>query len=420
MPLLRKTGIRAPFLPGPLAGALAPIDALRSVVVLGTIVPSLLLGGGAAFVGRPAPPEDVNWPARPALVRGPGVPIPGAAIAWVGLPHQEPAKRGAPPLLITNQPPIPDAVFRVVGFSRAAEAGRPASPQVVTSVAPVPGAVVAQLRVPRDAVIAPAERVPFSLVDIGPSVPIPGAQALVVGFVHATPLDRLAVMRVVGATPPLPAAIAIRIFAPRDQVVAQSDRVLAGATTIGAATAPPGAATKFIGLPRTAPDRLAPVLVQVGQAPLPRAVTLPVGAAHDGDRLPVGAVVLSGQQPMPGAKSHIIGAALPAPTDRVPWLTPIVCAGQQPVPGGVIRVVGFAFETPTDRLPVALAVFVPSVPVPGAVALPTHAGYEVAVLVHARIVSLAPADRVATLDAAARTVTLVTAARIATVPEDDE
>ena len=108
MPPLGKTGVRAPWLPSPLKGELTRV---RPALVVMAIVPALLLGGNVEVVGRPEPPENVAWPARPAIVVQQPVPVPGANTQFIGrLSRAEDVRWPARPAVVVGQPvPIPGA-----------------------------------------------------------------------------------------------------------------------------------------------------------------------------------------------------------------------------------------------------------------------------------------------------------------------
>lgn len=208
MPLLRKAGIRSPWQPGPLQ---ANTDPLRQAVVIGALVPSLLLGSNTRFIGRPAPPEDVAWPARPLIEQQGQQLIPGAA-AWMPYPVREgqaaPPDRLAPTQLVLAPPaPLPGAFVRQPSAARLPNTD-PLRPTTVQADAP--DATLAQSatiwlgRLSRDEDTSRPARPAFVQ---GPPVPMPGARALGVGPVRATPTDPIRPALVLVSQPPIPGAV---------------------------------------------------------------------------------------------------------------------------------------------------------------------------------------------------------------------
>lgn len=226
MPILRKSGARSPWLPAPLQ---ANTDPLRQTIVISMVVPLLVVGANAQFVSRPAPPEDVSRPARPAIVQTVPVPLPTTA-QWMPsaarLPNTDPLH---PPAL---QADPPDATLAqpnttVVGrLPRPEDTAWPARPATVQG-APVP--------VPGASVWAPsAARLPNSDPLHPPSVvadpPDATLQQPTTTWLSRLPRPedpnwpaRPAVIQ--SQPPPLPGGLARPITAPRDQVVALPDRL---------------------------------------------------------------------------------------------------------------------------------------------------------------------------------------------------
>jgi hypothetical protein len=353
MPPLRKTGVRFPWLPGPI---LSPnIDPLRSTIVIGAIVPALLLGGIAQPTGWPARVPNVDplrptivqappvplpqalgasvWmptparlpntdPLRPTAATWPPVPIPGAAV-WEPAPARDPNTDPLRPLLIAQPPlvPIPGAVTQFVSRPAPLEdVNWPARPAVVqTGRTLLPGANVTVGYAPRDQVAAQPDRIAPAVV-IAPQPPVPAGSTLIVGRVTATPTERLALLVATGLPVPAPGAVVARVGTVHD-----GDRV-------------PGAAR-----------------VITPPAPPPGAYVLPVGAAHDGDRLPGAVQVIA---PLGRAPVGVV-RQLAAPRDQVvaaaDHLAPTaVQVAQPPLPVAQVVMVGGAREAPATSAPCPL------------------------------------------------------------------
>jgi len=158
MPVLRKTGIRFPFLSGPLAGGIT-IPSFRQAIVIGALVPSLLLGDNTQFVGRPlliSAAPDTSRPAQPTVVQTPPVPIPNALNgSAVHLTRPSAPSAAQPHLAPTQttvaQPPIPNANTQFVSRPAPPENIQwPARPALISrGEQPLPGGLSARLDVVR-------------------------------------------------------------------------------------------------------------------------------------------------------------------------------------------------------------------------------------------------------------------------------
>jgi hypothetical protein len=361
MPLLRKTGVRSPWLPAPLDAAIVPsADALRQTIVIGALVPAILLGNVTAFVGRPAPPENVNWPARPAVEQQGPVPVPGAFV-WAPSPARLPNTDPLRPLIVVADAPdgalVQSAALWVSRLSRAEDVNWPA--RALTEQQgpiPIPGAVAISLYAPRDAPAAPADRLAFTQVISG-GAPIPDGRTLFVGAVHQAPADRLAQTTVIGALVPAPSAVSIATYAPRDFVTAPSDR-LAFTQVVQPPPVPPGAIAQAVGAVHPTPTERVPTATRASgpPVPIPGASAQSVGVAHDGDRLPLSAAVQGPSVPIPGAVAVRVGRFTATPTDPIRPLAVIV--NQPPISGARIAAT-LALKpvyiiTPTDATRIAI------------------------------------------------------------------
>lgn len=133
MPLLRKTGARSPWMPGPLLPF--TVEQVKRAIVVAALLPPMLFGGTAQWVGaRPleAPPPA----ARPARVVQQPIPMPGAIVLRTGAVLEAP-DRLAPTAVIAATPLMP-------------------------------GAQTLALRAPRDESVAPPDRVSPTLVVLTP------------------------------------------------------------------------------------------------------------------------------------------------------------------------------------------------------------------------------------------------------------
>lgn len=379
--VLRKTGVRAPFLPGPLLSA--NTDPLRSVLVIGALAPALILGGRTQWIGQAARPEDPNWPARPAIVRtvpppipggsaifigfphlepperGPSSqvavgaqPIPSAAALFVGYPHVEPAERGVAPAVNLGQQPVPGAVSAPVGYPHQEPFERGSAPLLRLNQPPIPGAAATLLRAPRDDVAPPveervwpaqigrapdippsgrvqllgwphpepAERGNPSQVDVGQQ-PIPGAVYTLLGWARLEPTERGGPPQVDVGQQPLPAAAVLLLRAPRDEAVAPPSDRLAPTWVSRPPGLPPGGQFALLGWPRLeAAERGVGPHSDVGQQPLPdaRYQLLAPPRPTPLERLPLGASVAVGEQPIPGARATWLRAGPEPSLTRVP------------------------------------------------------------------------------------------------------
>lgn len=334
MPLLRKTGIRTPWLPAPLQGG---VDPLRQVLVIGALVPSLLLGGNAQAIGRPAPPEDVSRAARLAIVlsvpapppsavswlprplpsgevivraagvQTPAVPLPSANV-WAPASAREPnALWAARPLLVAQPPraPAPSAVALSIGITHDGDR-LPLRAGVYGPIVPVPPAAVWAPSLARE----PNSDLRRSIIIAAPWPPIPLAVAQPVGAIRSTPGDRPISWCAVQTFAFPPSAIALTLSAPRDEVAGQPG-CPALIQVIAARAAWPAAAPVFVGHVVAPPtDRLAPTSVVGGGRAYPDAsvVLLPALRAVAQDHLaPTITIVL------PALPSDAIVIALSAP-----------------------------------------------------------------------------------------------------------
>lgn len=158
MPVLSKTGIRSPFLSGPLAGGIT-VPSLRQAILIGALVPSLLLGGNTQFVGRPlltSAAPDTSRPAQQIIVQVPPVPTANALNASVAYLTRPSAPSAAEPHLAPTQttvaqPPVPSASTQFVSRPAPPEDIQwPARPALVfTGNQPLPGGLSLALNVVR-------------------------------------------------------------------------------------------------------------------------------------------------------------------------------------------------------------------------------------------------------------------------------
>jgi hypothetical protein len=379
MPLLRKAGIRSPWQPGPLDVGVAPAaDALRQTIVIGAIVPALLLGGNTEFIGRPAPPEDIQWPARPAVDQQGSVPVPGANVLFVGRPQRvEDVQWPARPIVELQVPPVPVSGASTwmpypVREQVAAQPDRIAPTQLVVNQPPIPGAqawMPSAARLPNtdplrppilitdapDATLAQPNTTSTSrlsrdedtsrparpAVVIGVGVPVPGAnvEALYAPRdVGVPPPDRLAPTQLIVSSPPMPGALTL----PTGRITETPLLRLALTAVSGPPVPIPGAIVVSLCAPRDAaivqPDRLALTQVIVSQPPQIGARALITGIVHDGDRLVSGAWVVTPPVPIPGAIAQRIGRTTATPTDPIRPLSVVV--NQPPIPGSLALILG--------------------------------------------------------------------------------
>jgi hypothetical protein len=355
MPLLRKTGIRAPWMPSPLdSGAAPPSDMLRPVVVIGALVPMLLLGGITKTVSGPRPlPENTDprrptivqvgqqpvpgaivWkpeaarlpntdPLRPTLAQWPPVPVPGA-IVWkpeaARLPNTDPLR----PLIVAQDPPdatlaLPSATW-TGRLPRAEDTTRPARPAIVVGVpVPVPGAIVWEPAPSHETPGVQPDRVQQELAQVlRGQQPIPGALAQWTSR-PAPPEDvqwpaRPATVKV--GQVPVPSAVLWAPTPAHETPGAQPDRVAQEAAIVLRGQQPvPGASALVVGrITQTPTDPIRPAAVVVGQQPIPGARVAWVGVAHDGDRLrATGPHTWAPPPPVPGPSVLRVGAALQQP-----------------------------------------------------------------------------------------------------------
>jgi hypothetical protein len=183
---------------------------------------------------------------------------------------------------------------------------------VVGVPVPVPGAVALATYAPRDVGVPPPDRLALTQLIVS-QPPIPGAVALGVGRITETPTLRLVQTVVLGPAVPLPGAVVISLYAPRDVAVAPS-------------------------------DRLALTQVIVGQPPVPGARALVTGIVHDGVRLVSGARVVTPPVPVPGAVAAFVGRITSTPTERGKPV--LVIVGWVPVPAGVVYLSAHPYEPP--------------------------------------------------------------------------
>lgn len=285
----RKTGVRSPFLPSPIVetGAAPPSDMLRPVIVVGAIVPVLLLGSMAQPTLRPALPEDIAWPARPAVVVQQPGPVPGANGYSTFAPRDQPVVQPDhtwPVAPLAGQQPIPVASFWMPSPARLPNTD-PRRPPIV--VADPPDSTLAQPstlligRLPRNEDTSRPAR-PLIVQPAG-AQPIPNAHALWIGIV-------------------------------RDVLV-------------------------------VAPDRLAQTQVVPGVQPQPSGRAYAVGIVHDGDRLPLGAIVHAPQPPVSGAQTRLIGGPRDAAHERLAIVR--VIGATAGAPGGATITLAPPREAPT-------------------------------------------------------------------------
>jgi hypothetical protein len=394
-------------LPGALAWAPFPArvpntDPLRPPI-LAQVAPDPTLAQSATLtIGRLTRPEDVNWPARPPSVQGPAVPIPGAVL-WAGTPARLPDDAPLrPPLLIADPPDATLAQGSATPIGRLARSedvqwpARPAS--VVMGAVPVPGAVCVLSYAPRDVVALPdrlalmqlivtsppipsaqavpvgrvaappLERLPLGVRVDGPLSPQIGAMALVVGRAAPAPTERLAGIQAISPVAPLPSAIALQSYAPRDQVVTPADRAWP-LILIAGGMPQPGAVALVVGTVHAAPtERLAQTVAQSPAFVPPAAITLPIGIVRDGDRLALTQVLQTPPPPVP-ALLVPVGAPRAASLIRLPIATLPVIRPAEPLPIAIALPVGLVHETPLLRLAPAWVVNPPFVPPDATLAL---------------------------------------------------
>jgi hypothetical protein len=158
MPVLRKTGIRSPFLSSPLAGGIT-VPSFRQAILIGALVPSLLLGGNTQFVGRPlltSAAPDTSRPAQQIIVQVPPVPTANALNASVAYLTRPSAPSAAEPHLAPTQttvaqPSIPSASTQFVSRPAPLEDVQwPARPAfVLTGNQPISGGLSLAINVVR-------------------------------------------------------------------------------------------------------------------------------------------------------------------------------------------------------------------------------------------------------------------------------
>ncbi len=303
MPLLRKTGARQPWLPGPLLSE--NTDPLRRTIVIGMVVPCLLLGGCAQL--GPARPLEAGAPLntdprRPAIIVQGQTPLPGA-ISWQGAPARLPSTDPLRPVITVQD--VPDSTLAQPNTTWASrlprdeDLTRPARPAQIHGVAvPLPGANVEQISAPRDVGIPPPERLALTQLIVG-QPPVPSAATVPIGRITSTPTDRLAPTQAIIGQQPIPAGRAVALTVLRDQVVLVA-------------------------------DRLAQTAIVVGQQPIPSAIVRAVGVVHADDRAPLSIAVIAPQPPVPGFVVQRVGRVTLTPTDPIRPL--VVIALHPPVP----------------------------------------------------------------------------------------
>src|SRR5437868_6423919 len=139
MPLLRKTGVRSPWLPAPLQESL---ERVRPALVVVAAMPALLFGGNVQVIGRLPRDEDTTRPARPVIVVQQPVPPPGAFV-WAPRPLDPGVvaqpDRLSPLVPQVNQPPLPGASSIILGMvPRIPNTNPAARPMVVVADPPDP------------------------------------------------------------------------------------------------------------------------------------------------------------------------------------------------------------------------------------------------------------------------------------------
>lgn len=304
MPLLRKTGVRSPWMPAPLQGAL---ERVRPALVVAAIAPAVLLGGNAQFIGQAARPEDTQWPARPAVLVQQPVPIPGAFV-WQPAPARAPNSDPLHAPLLVADPPDPTlaqpSALPIGRLSRPEDAQWPARPIAVQGV----------------------------------PVPVPGAQAIAIVPPRAANTDPLH-------------PLMVQLDAP-DPTLVQPSALAIGRLARDEDTSRPAR----------------PMLLAVGAQPVPTAQALPVGVVHDlpivpPDR-PSAPIVVSGAQPQPNGRAQSIGKV--ADGDRLPLGPAVVQTGALALPwGGATRTIaphGPSVLLPDRLSPCLLISVAPPVP----------------------------------------------------------
>lgn len=233
--VVRSSGVRRPWLPGPILDAPVTPDSLPPRLIV-QVAPGVAPGALTIWVGRPTKPgADHVWP--PAVqVNQP--PLPGVALDWIGKPLGADRQLGGVRVAGAQALP-PGAVTVYVGrpFEAPAAPNRPWPAWIVANDPSRPGAVVISLRAPRDEPPPVLERAPF-----GP--------------------------RIVSGTTQAQDARSYRVGYP----FREADRLPAGVRVVTTAALPPGASALIIsrGLEEGRAGR--PILVVVPAALPPVAV----------------------------------------------------------------------------------------------------------------------------------------------------
>jgi len=218
----------------------------------------------------------------------------GARSPWLPGPLQGSIERVQPALVVMAIVPsvLLGSITQPIGrLSRPEDTAWPARPAIVVQQpAPVPSASVAQTYAPRDQPVVQPDHT-------WPLVPIVGQQPRPIASFWAPQPARLP------NTDPLRPPLLIAD--PPDSTLAQPSALLIGRLPRAEDTSRPAR----------------PAIVQTGATPFPSAQARLVGVVHDGDRLPVGARIVSGQQPTQEAVARSVGwvrAATPLVVERVP------------------------------------------------------------------------------------------------------
>lgn len=299
---LKKSGIRQPWLPGPLLVAPQNIPLATKPIV--PAPPISAFSGVTHWIGSPRLPEQTRAFAKAVVIVGAMVLTP--AQAWMPRPldGNVPTSRPQAEILVGQQP-VPQSNFTRLGMvPRTPDPTRPGQP--------------------------------IELV-IGPQ-PIPQVNALLFRTVRNEPaptLERLAFTQILAGQQPTPQSVTLWLSSPDDEPSIQWPRL---AITVGAQPYPQASVLLFKAIrDEVAPtvDRLAFTQIVTGQQPTPSArltlLTRPLLEAS----IQWPRILLSvGQQVYPQASSVLLRAIRDLGADRVRPL--LMAVGQQPTPDAAV------------------------------------------------------------------------------------
>lgn len=188
MPLLRKTGVRSPWMPSPLLPF--TVEQVKQAVVVAALIPPMLYGGNAQWVGR-LPRSGPDSLPRPIVVVQQSPPIPGAITQQLTAPRETfvaPEDLTRPARVVSQLVLWPGAQALRVG-AVLQEADRLALTTVISATVPLPGAITQALNRPRDEIVVQPDRLSPTTVVVTPLRQI-DALALWVGALRRAEADR--------------------------------------------------------------------------------------------------------------------------------------------------------------------------------------------------------------------------------------